>query len=48
MAWETEQMHLVTETISNGVSAVFSDSNRGQYWVAEDKHNCDRILTYNL
>jgi ribosomal protein S18 acetylase RimI-like enzyme len=38
MAWETEQMHLVADTISKGVNAVFSDSARGQYWVAEDKN----------
>ena len=38
MAWETEQMHLIPETISRGVNAVFSDSTRGMYWVAEDKN----------
>jgi GNAT superfamily N-acetyltransferase len=38
MAWETEKMHLMTETISKGVNAVFSDSSRGQYWVAEDNN----------
>jgi ribosomal protein S18 acetylase RimI-like enzyme len=38
MAWETEQMQLVHETISKGVYAVFSDFSRGQYWVTEDKN----------
>jgi GNAT superfamily N-acetyltransferase len=38
MAWETEEMHLVPETISKGVNAVFADPARGQYWVAEDKN----------
>jgi GNAT superfamily N-acetyltransferase len=48
MAWETEKMHLVAETISNGVNAVFSDSNRGQYWVAEDKNMviASLLITY--
>lgn len=36
MAWETEQMTLVEEIIIKGVNAVFDDSSRGQYWVAED------------
>lgn len=38
MAWETEQMHLVPEIINKGVNAVFADSARGQYWIAEDKN----------
>jgi GNAT superfamily N-acetyltransferase len=38
MAWETEEMTLVPEIISKGVKAVFDDSSRGQYWVAEDKN----------
>ena len=38
MAWETEKMHLMAETISKGVNAVFSDTSRGQYWVAEDNN----------
>jgi GNAT superfamily N-acetyltransferase len=36
MAWETEHMTLSKKIISNGVTAVFENSNRGQYWVAED------------
>lgn len=36
MAWETEQVTLVGEVIIKGVKAVFDDSFRGQYWVAED------------
>jgi ribosomal protein S18 acetylase RimI-like enzyme len=48
MAWETEQMHLVAETISKGVIAVFSDSNRGQYWIAEDNNMviASLLITY--
>jgi GNAT superfamily N-acetyltransferase len=38
MAWETEQIHLVPEIINKGVNAVFADSARGQYWIAEDKN----------
>jgi ribosomal protein S18 acetylase RimI-like enzyme len=36
MAWETEQMTLIHDTVFKGVNAVFNDSSRGQYWVAED------------
>lgn len=36
MAWETERMTLVPEVISQGVTAVFTNSSLGQYWVAED------------
>ena len=36
MAWETEHLILETEIITKGVNAVFSDSERGQYWVADD------------
>ena len=48
MAWETEKMHLMAETISKGVNAVFSDTNRGQYWVAEDKNMviASLLITY--
>jgi GNAT superfamily N-acetyltransferase len=35
MAWETEQMSLDNEIISNGVNGVFEDPSRGQYYVAE-------------
>ena len=37
MAWETEQMTLVTEIITKGVNAVFVNTTRGQYWVAEEE-----------
>ena len=37
MAWETEHMTLIPKTIKNGVNAVFADSSRGQYWVAESE-----------
>jgi GNAT superfamily N-acetyltransferase len=48
MAWETEQLHLVPEIVSNGVNAVFSDPSRGQYWVAEDKDKvvASLLITY--
>ena len=37
MAWETEQLALVPEVVTKGVNAVFSDTSRGKYWVAEDR-----------
>ena len=37
MAWETEQMMLVAETITKGVNAVFTDCSHGQYWVAQEE-----------
>ena len=41
MAWETEQFELVTDVVTSGVKAVFTDASRGQYWVAEDN---DRVV----
>jgi GNAT superfamily N-acetyltransferase len=35
MAWETEQLQLHEPTVINGVAAVFSDSSKGTYYVAE-------------
>ncbi|MCB0342356.1 MAG: GNAT family N-acetyltransferase [Pseudobdellovibrionaceae bacterium] len=35
MALETEGLRLHKETVERGVSAVFEDSNKGQYWIAE-------------
>ena len=35
MAWETEQLNLATEVVTRGVKAVFDNSSRGQYWIAE-------------
>jgi GNAT superfamily N-acetyltransferase len=35
MAWETEQMKLVPEIVTLGVTAVFDDPSRGEYYVAE-------------
>lgn len=48
MAWETEQMHLVPEIISNGVNAVFTNPNLGQYWVTEDNDTiiASLLITY--
>jgi GNAT superfamily N-acetyltransferase len=36
MAWETEQMTLAPEIITQGVNTVFEEPSRGQYWVAEN------------
>jgi ribosomal protein S18 acetylase RimI-like enzyme len=36
MALETEGKHLATEVLTRGVTAVFSDPNKGFYVVAED------------
>jgi ribosomal protein S18 acetylase RimI-like enzyme len=48
MAWETEQMTLVPEIINKGVNAVFQDSMKGQYWVAENngKIVASLLITY--
>ncbi|HBC78894.1 MAG TPA: GNAT family N-acetyltransferase [Bacteroidales bacterium] len=35
MALETEDMKLVPEIVTKGVDAVFNDSSKGQYYVAE-------------
>jgi ribosomal protein S18 acetylase RimI-like enzyme len=37
MAMETEGMELKTDVITGGVNAVFNDSTKGQYFVAEDQ-----------
>ena len=37
MAMETEGMKLKTDIVTRGVMAVFSDSSKGQYYVAEDQ-----------
>jgi GNAT superfamily N-acetyltransferase len=37
MAWETEEMKLVPEAVTEGVKAVFDDPSRGQYYVAENE-----------
>jgi GNAT superfamily N-acetyltransferase len=36
MAWETEEIKLIPEIVTNGVHAVFQDQSRGQYYVAEN------------
>jgi len=36
MALETEHLTLIPEIITKGVNAVFENSTRGQYWVADD------------
>ncbi len=35
MAWETESLKLDQDKVVRGVEAVFSDSSKGQYFVAE-------------
>lgn len=35
MAWETEKLELRDDLINPGVNAVFSDSSKGEYYVAE-------------
>lgn len=35
MAWETEQLKLDEPTVVKGVAAVFNDSSKGVYYVAE-------------
>lgn len=48
MAWETEAMRLVPETVTKGVYAVFDDPSRGQYYVAEDEGHriASLLITY--
>jgi len=48
MAWETEQMTLPSDTVTKGVNAVFENSTRGQYWVAEDNGQvvASLLITY--
>jgi GNAT superfamily N-acetyltransferase len=48
MAWETEHLKLVPGIITKGVSAVFENPIRGQYWVAEDDGNiiASLLITY--
>lgn len=36
MAWETEEVKLIRETVTKGVHAVFGDRSRGEYFVAEN------------
>lgn len=48
MAWETEQMTLNTEIITDGVNGVFAKPSRGRYWVAEEngKIVASLLITY--
>jgi ribosomal protein S18 acetylase RimI-like enzyme len=48
MAWETENMKLVPETVTKGVDAVFNDPSRGQYYVAESEGKvvASLLITY--
>jgi GNAT superfamily N-acetyltransferase len=48
MAWETEQLILVHSIVEKGVNAVFTNENRGQYWVAEANNSliASLLITY--
>ena len=48
MAWETEELKLIPEKISNGVKAVFKNPVKGQYWVAENDKEviASLLITY--
>lgn len=48
MAWETEQLLLVEDVIGKGVTAVFNEPSRGQYYVAEidGKVVASLLITY--
>jgi GNAT superfamily N-acetyltransferase len=48
MAWETEEMKLDPTLVTPGVKAVFDDSSRGQYYVAEadGKVIASLLITY--
>jgi GNAT superfamily N-acetyltransferase len=48
MAWETENIKLVPETVTKGVDAVFRDQSRGQYYVAESEGSvvASLLITY--
>ncbi len=48
MAWETENMKLDHSTVTNGVGAVFADSTKGEYYVAESEGSviASLLITY--
>jgi GNAT superfamily N-acetyltransferase len=48
MAMETEGLKLDHETVTMGVNAVFSDTGKGRYWVAEEdgKVIASLLITY--
>jgi GNAT superfamily N-acetyltransferase len=48
MAWETEKLILVPETVEKGVNTVFSNNSLGQYWIAEvaDTLIASLLITY--
>jgi GNAT superfamily N-acetyltransferase len=48
MAWETENLLLSGEVVTNGVGAVFGNDSLGQYWVAEEngKVIASLLITY--
>ncbi len=48
MAWETERIRLDHVIVASGVNAVFLDSSKGQYYVAEDEGKvvASLLITY--
>ena len=48
MAWETEKLKLVPDTVEKGVNAVFANKALGQYWIAEEDGNtiASLLITY--
>jgi GNAT superfamily N-acetyltransferase len=48
MAWETEKMSLDPESVAKGVSAVFDDHSKGEYYVAETEGSviASLLITY--
>jgi GNAT superfamily N-acetyltransferase len=48
MAWETENIKLIPEIVTNGVEAVFNNQSKGQYFVAESdgKVVASLLITY--
>ncbi|MDY0097848.1 MAG: GNAT family N-acetyltransferase [Bacteroidales bacterium] len=48
MAWETERIRLDHVIVASGVNAVFIDSSKGQYYVAEDEGKvvASLLITY--
>ena len=48
MAWETEKLELREDVLTAGVKAVFEDSNKGLYFVAEQDGNvvASLMITY--
>ena len=48
MAWETEKLELNNALVTRGVNAVFMDTGKGRYYVAEDEGKiiASLLITY--